>query len=121
VAYLTDSLTLVATRTLAHSVTLANYEQVGATQVTVNGSTYHNQTATLTVSVAGVWVYHFTEVTVQQLLHHIAGENQHEAQATIERLDGVAQVSIHLHRFDFTDQLPTNPQHIAIQFLYLVS
>jgi len=121
VAYLTNSLTDIATRTLAHLAPLANFVEVGTTQVTITGSTYHTQTATLSVSVAGVWIYHFTEVTVQQLLRHIAGESQEQAQATIERAEGVAQVSIHLHRLDFKDLLPTSPQQITVQFFYIIS
>jgi hypothetical protein len=121
VAYQTSSLNLVATSTLAHSLNLANYEQVGTVQVTVNGSTYQNHTATLKGSVSGVWVYRFTKQELTRLTHHIAGESTQKARETIERVNGVAQVSIHLQRLDFNDLLPTDPQHIAIQFFYIVS
>jgi hypothetical protein len=43
-------------------------------QVTVNGSTYTNHTATLKVSVSGVWVYRFTQAQEAALTRHIAGE-----------------------------------------------
>jgi hypothetical protein len=121
VAYQTASLNLVATRILSQRTTLAKYEQVGTTQVTVNGSTYANQTVTLKVSVSGIWVYRFTKAKLEQLTHQIAGESQEQAQATLERGDGVAGVSIHVQRLDFQDQLPTNPQRIHVQFWYIVS
>lgn len=121
VAYTQDSLQQVATSTLAHVIILATYEQVGTTQVTVNGSTYANHTATLKVSLSGVWVYRFTKTQLAQLTHHIAGESQEQAKATLERGDGVAQVSIHVQRLDFRSNLPTNPQHISVQFFYIVS
>jgi hypothetical protein len=121
IAYLTDSLNQVATSILAHMATLSNFEEVGTTQVTVNGSTYTNHTATLKVSVSGVWVYRFTQAQEAALTRHIAGESQESAKATLENVDGVAQVSIHVQRLDFKDLLPTNPQRITIQFFYIVS
>ena len=121
VAYLTDSLNQAATSTLAHAINLANYQQEGTVQVTVNAETYTNHTARLKVSLAGIWVYHFTQAQLTALTRHIAGESQQEAKTTIERVDGVAQVSIHLQRLDFRSSLPTNPQHISIQFFYIVS
>ena len=49
-----------------------------------------------------------------------AGTSQERAKATLENVDGVAQVSIHLHRLDFKNLLPTNPQRISVQFFYIV-
>jgi hypothetical protein len=121
VAYTLTSLQQVATSTLTHSANLAHYEQIGTVQVTVNGSTYANQTVTLKVSVSGVWVYHFPQAQVVHLIEEIAGESQQRATATLEGVAGIAQVSIHLQRLDFQDQLPTNPQGISVQFFYLVS
>ena len=106
---------------LAQSANLANYQQAGTVQVTVNGSTYADYTARLNVSLAGLWVYHFTQEQLTQLAHQIAGESQEQARATLERGDGVASGSVHLQRFDFKDQLPTDPQHITIQVFYIVS
>jgi hypothetical protein len=122
VVYRQDSLQQAATRTLAQSAgaNLARYEQIGTVQVTVNGSTYTTHTATLQVSLAGVWVYRFTQAQVQHVTQEIAGESQRQARATLERVDGVAQVSIHLQRLDFKDLLPTNPQRISVQFFYIV-
>ena len=121
VAYRTASLNQVATAMLAQSANLANYQQAGTVQVTVNGSTYADYTARLNVSLAGLWVYHFTQEQLTQLAHQIAGESQEQARATLERGDGVASGSVHLQRFDFKDQLPTDPQHITIQVFYIVS
>lgn len=121
VAYQISSLNQVATSTLAQSTHLANYQQIGTVQVTVNGSTSSTHTATLNVSLSGVWVYHFTQAQMHRLMREIAGESQQQARATLENVDGVAQVSIHLHRLDFQDLLPTNPQRISVQFFYLVS
>lgn len=121
VAYLTDSLNLVATRTLAQSSNLTEYQQVGTTQVTVNGSTYEQRTATLHVSLSGVWVYRFTQGELTQLTRHIAGESQEKATALLESVAGIVQVSIHLRRLDFKDQLPTDPQRINVQLFYMVS
>jgi VCBS repeat-containing protein len=87
----------------------------------VNGSTYQQRMATLNVSLSGVWVYHFTQVQVQHLTQEIAGESQQQASAALEKVDGVAQVSIHIQRLDFKDLLPTNPQRITVQFFYIVS
>lgn len=56
-----------------------------------------------------------------QLTHHIAGEKQEKATATLEQVVDIAQVSIHLHRLDGKDVLPTDPQHITVQFFYIVS
>ena len=123
VAYMQDSLQQVATHTLAQSASanLANYQQEGTVQVIVNGSTYQQQTATLNVSLSGVWVYRFTQAQVQHVTQEIAGESQQQARAILEKVDGVTQVSIHLQRLDFKDLLPTNPQRISVQFFYLVS
>jgi len=121
VAYLADSLNQVATRTLAQSTPLANYQQAGTVQVTVNGSTYNYHTTRLNVLVSGVWVYRFTQAQLNHLTQEIVGERQQQARATLEKVDGVAQVSIHLHRLDGEDLLPTNPQRISVQFFYLVS
>lgn len=121
VAYLTDSLNLVATSTLAQQNGLANFQQVGITQVSVNGSTYEKHTATLHVSLSGVWVYRFTQARLTQLTRSITGESQEKAKATLKRVAGVTQVSIHLQRFDFKDVFPTNTAHIHIQFFYIVS
>jgi len=121
VAYMLDSLQQVATSTLAHMVTLPHFEEVGTTQVTVNGSTYASHTATLKVSLSGVWLYHFTQAQLTQLTHLIAGESQAKAHATLARGDGIASVSIHIQRLDFKDILPTNPRRITMQLFYLVS
>ena len=121
VAYLTDSLNQVATSVLAHHANLISYQQAGTVQVTVNGSTYQSRSAALRVTLQGIWVYHFTQAQLTQLTRSIAGKNQQEAQATLERVDGIAQVSIHLQRLDFRDLLPTNPQRISIQFFSLVT
>ncbi len=121
VAYLTDSLNQVATSTLTRSANLTRYEQAGTTQVTVNGSTYTNQTARLTVSLSGTWIYRFTQAHITQLTRHLAGESQQQAQATLAKGEGIAQASIHLQRFDGKDSLPIDPQRISVQFLYLVS
>ncbi len=120
VAYQTSSLNQVATSTLAQSRGLANYQQEGAVQVTVNGSTYANHTALLKVSLSGVWIYHFTQAQETALTQVVAGESQEQAKATLEKLDGVAQVNIHLQRLDLKDQLPTNPQKITVQFFLIV-
>ncbi len=121
VAYLADSLNQVATSTLARQSDLDNFQQVGSTQVTVNGSTYGEHTATLHVTLSGIWVYRFTQAQLTQLTRSIAGESQEQAKATLKRVAGVAQVSIHLQRYDFKDTLPTNTAHISIQFFYIVS
>jgi len=121
VAYLTNSLNQVATQTLAQSSPLPNYEQVGTTQVTVNSATYEKQTAAVHVSLSGIWVYRFTQAQLTQLIRHLAGKSQKQAQATLEQVNGIASVSIHVQRFDFKDVLPTNPQRITVQFFYLVS
>jgi hypothetical protein len=121
VAYRTDSLNLVATSTLARQSDLVNFQQVGSTQVTVNGSTYEKHTATLHVSLSGVWVYRFTQAQLAQLTQSIAGESKEQATAILKKVAGVMQVSIHLQRFDFRDSLPTNTTRISIQFFYIVS
>ncbi len=121
VAYLTDSLNQIATSVLAHHVNLINYQQAGTVEVKVNGSTYQSKSAALRVTLQGIWVYHFTQAQLTQLTRSIAGKNQQEAQATLERVGGIAQVSIHLQRIDFRDLLPTNPQRISIQFFSLVT
>lgn len=86
-----------------------------------NGSTYTNQIASLNVSLSGIWVYRFTQAQFMQLTHQIAGKSQQQARAILTTGDGIAQVSIHVHRLDFQDQLPTNPERITIQLFYLVS
>lgn len=121
VAYTLASLQQVATSTLARSLPLAQYEQVDTTQVTVNGSTYANHSAMLNVSLSGVWVYRFTKEQLAVLTHQIVGKSQAKAKAILEQGAGVAQVSIHLERLDFKDELPANPQRISVQFFYLVS
>ncbi len=121
VAYMQDSLQQVATSTLTRSVNLTGYEQAGTTQVTVNGSTYTNQTARLRVSLSGVWIYHFTQAHVTQLTRKLAGESKEQANAILAKGEGIAQASIHLQRLDGKDSLPANPQRISVQFLYLVS
>ncbi len=80
VAYRQDSLQQVATSTLAQgaNANLASYEQVGTVQVIVNGSTYTTHTATLHVSLSGVWVYRFTHAQMQHMTQEIAGESQHK-------------------------------------------
>lgn len=121
VAYLTDSLNQVATSVLAHQANLISYQQVGTIQVTVNGSTYQSKSVALQVTLQGIWMYHFTQAQLTRLTRSIAGKSQQEAQATLERVGGIAKVSIHLQRLDFRDLLPTNPQRISIQFFSLVS
>jgi hypothetical protein len=119
-AYSLDSLEQIATSTLARMATLAHFAEVGTTQVTVNGSTYQQHTATLKVSLSGVWVYHFS---TEQLTHFktlIAGKSKAKAEALLINEPGIQQVSIHLQRFDFKDQLPTNTQRINVQFFYLI-
>jgi hypothetical protein len=119
VAYALTSLQQVATSTLAQ-MTNPHYQQEGAVQVTVNGSTYADQTALLNVSLSGAWVYHFTQAQLVQFAHHIAGESQQQAQATLAKGDGIASVSIHVQRLDFKDLLPTDPQHINLLIVFLV-
>lgn len=120
VAYTLSSLQEVATSTLAHMAT-PNYQEAGTVEVIVNGSIYAHQTALLHVSLSGVWIYHFTKAQLTQLTRQIAGKSQQQAKAALEKVDGVIMVTIHVHRLDFKDLLPTNPQHISVQFFYLVS
>ena len=119
VAYALTSLQQVATSTLAQMAN-PHYQQEGAVQVTVNGSTYADQTALLNVSLSGAWVYHFTQAQLAQFTHHIAGDSQQQAKVTLAKGDGVASVSIHVQRLDFKDLLPTDPQHIKLLIVFLV-
>jgi hypothetical protein len=119
-AYSLDSLDQVATSSLAQSLNLANYQQEGTTQVTVNAATYASHTARLHVSLSGVWVYHFSTEQLTHLKALIAGKNRARAYALLTTVAGIQQVSIHLQRFDFKDLLPTDPQRINVQFFYLV-
>ncbi len=120
VAYLTGSLTAVATRTLAH-LAKPHYQQVGSIQVTVDSSTYIHQTTLLHVSLAGVWVYHFSSEQLTHFKTVLAGKSLQDAQRILNQQEGIQNVSIHLQRFDFKDTLPTNPQRINVQLFYIVS
>lgn len=86
VAYMTYSLTHVATSVLIQHAHLTNYQEVGTVDVTVNGSVYQQQTARLNVSLAGVWVYHMSPSEIQQLVRKVAGESTEKATATLSRL-----------------------------------
>jgi hypothetical protein len=121
VAYLTDSLNQVATNTLAASGNLAHFEQAGPTQVTVNGSAYAHGTASLKVSLSGIWVYRFTQSELTPLKTLIAGKSRQEAQMLLAKAQGIRQASIHVQRLDFKDLLPADTSRISIQFFYVVS
>lgn len=121
VAYRMDSLNALATAILVHASDLTHFEQVGTTQVIVNGSTYQRQTALLQVLLAGVWVYHLSQPELGQLVRQIAGQSIEQATATLTKRAGIAQVHLHVQRFDFKDQLPTDPTHITIQWFSLIS
>ena len=121
VAYLTDSLNQVATNTLAGSGNLANFEQAGTTQVTVNGSAYARFTAFLKVSLSGIWIYRFTQRELTRLKTLIAGKGTKEAETLLAKAQGVRAASIRLQRLDFKDLLPADTSRISIQFFYVVS
>ena len=119
-AYALASLEQTATLLLARSANLDHYQQAGTVQVTVNGSTYIHHTATLQVSLSGVWVYQFTQAQFTQWTHLIAGESQPHAQALLEQQAGISSVSIQVQRFDWHTTLPTNPQRISVHVFVLV-
>jgi len=89
-------------------------------QVTITGSTYTKETANLQVTLNGAWVYQFTQAELTACKTALTGKSQNEAQKTLERHVGIAHASIHIQRLDFRDNLPTDPQRIRVQFLYLV-
>jgi hypothetical protein len=113
-AYQLDSLEQSATTLLAHSANLTNYVQADSVQVTVNGSTYTKTSAQLRVSLSGGWVYHFSQEELTHLTRLIAGEIPQSAAQQLEREPGVEQVSIHVSRLDFKNQLPTDATRIHI-------
>ncbi len=114
VAYALDSLEQTATALLAHTTNLANYQQVGTVQVTVNSSTYEKRTAQLRVTLSGIWIYHFSQEELLYMSQLIAGVSQQKARARLEHQTGIAQVTLTLRRFDFKDLLPADPTHIQI-------
>ncbi len=109
-----ESLEQSATTLLAHSANLTNYVQADSVQVTVNGSTYTKTSAQLRVSLSGGWVYHFSQEELTHLTRLIAGEIPQSAAQQLEREPGVEQVSIHVSRVDFKNQLPTDATRIHI-------
>lgn len=119
-AYSLVSLEQTATALLARSTNLANYAQAGIVQVTINGSTYSQQRAKLTVSLSGTWVYRFTQSQLTRFKRMIAGVSKAKAQASLLSEPGIAQVSIQVHRLDFKDLLPPNPENIHLVFITLL-
>jgi hypothetical protein len=119
VAYTLDSLEQVATTFLAHTANLDSYQQIGTVQVTINGSTYTKTAAQLQVSLTGVWVYHFSPGKLTHLTRLIAGETLENATHQLEQEPGIEQVSIHLSRLDFRNELPTDPTHIHMVFFVI--
>ena len=120
VAYRRDSLTTVATRVLAH---LAHppYQLGAPIQVTVDSVTSLHQSTLLHVSLAGVWVYHFSREQLSHVPVMLAGKSLREAQRILTQQEGIQQVSIHLQRFDGQETLPTNPQRINVQWFSMVA
>jgi hypothetical protein len=121
VAYKSASLQSVATSLLIASQKLDHFEQVGTIELTVTNAGTDGRSAHISASITGTWVYTFSSPEVTRLKHIIAGKSQQQAKATLERVNGIASVSIHVQRLDFKDLLPTDPQHISLQFFSILS
>jgi len=119
-AYALDSLQRVSTALLSHAQNLTSYQQVGTVQVTVHTETYDQQTAHLHVTLAGTWVYSFSQRALTHLKHLLAGVSKEKAQALLQQEPGIAQASIQLQRLDCEDLLPDNPAHIRLVFITLL-
>ncbi len=81
---------------------------------------WEQQTARLHVTLAGTWVYSFSQRALTHLKHLLAGVSKEKAQALLQQEPGIAQVSIQVQRLDFKDLLPGNPAHIHLVFITLL-
>src|SRR6266487_4579099 len=120
VAYDTASLQNSATAMLiteGKKAAGAHYRLIGTVQVTVIHAGFTGQArgrASLSVHIAGVWGYQFTQTELRRIAHQIAGKPQEAARNILLHVPGIQSATI--AGIDETTNIPRNTDLIHFAF-----
>ncbi len=92
----------------------SGYGLVGSVVTSVTQATVEkNGTVSLLANAEGIWAYQFSDVQKKDLAKLIAGKNQQDAKALLQKQTGVNKASIQFSESD-ADTLPTDPGRIVV-------